>query len=71
MTTYSVVMLDGSPRGKYCGEFTPDAEAMKLEPVNRVWSVCFQTAKAIGVRWTGGAATYFDEKSMLVEFKIF
>jgi hypothetical protein len=68
--TYSVVYLDGSPRGRYCGEFSPDAEAMKMEQVNQFWNVCYQAAKAIGLPWSGGAAIYGSNKSMLVEFKI-
>ena len=68
--TYSVIHIDGSKRGRYCGEFSPDEFAMSLPAENRVYNVCYQAAKAIGLEFTGGFTIYSDEKSRLVEFKL-
>lgn len=68
--TYSVIYLDGSPRGKYCGEFTPDEMAMTLPEQNKLNNICYQAAKAIGLEFTGGIATWSHAKARLVEFKM-
>ena len=52
--TYSVIHIDGSKRGRYCGEFSPDEFAMSLPAENRVYNVCYQAAKAIGLHVLSG-----------------
>ena len=68
--TYSVIHIDGSKRGRYCGEFSPDEIAMGMQIENQVYNVSYQAAKAIGLEWHGGYAIYSDAKSRLVEFKL-
>jgi hypothetical protein len=67
--TYSVVWLDGSARGKYCGEFRHLDQRDPKSPFY-YGGIIAQAMSENGIQWNRGAyAIYADEKSRLVEFE--
>lgn len=68
MSTWSVVYMDGSPRGKYCGEFSPAAGVKEPTDMNDFNNIAAHGAAAIGVPFHGGAL-WVCGKARLIEFK--